>query len=417
MMIRKCVWKEKCSAGTKSMKKKQCITRRKSVITGLLLMIILITWSQVVDGATVTQTKEGNSGEYMGLSALDDTLLDDADFTEVDELLSEALEEEFSFGDMVSDLVTGKLPFSKETFASLLEGMFLSEIKVNAKSMVYVLLIAVLAAALTNFARVFEGNQTADIGFYIVYLLLLAVLISSFKTVNSVAESVLGQMTEFMKLLMPTYMLTIAAAKGATTATVFYEFLIILIYAVNFVLFRILLPLCNVYVVLNLVNYISKEDMLSKTAGLIKTVVGWGLKTMTAVVVGLNIVQGIITPAVDTFKTTTVHKALTAVPGIGGTMNAVTEAVVGSGMLIKNGVGVGILVVLVLVSLVPIFKMAVFMLLYRITAAVVQPICDKRMIDCIHTISEGARLLLKCVTTAMVLFFITIAILTVSTSV
>lgn len=347
----------------------------------------------------------------------DSSLLEEADFTEVDEMLEETLQEEFSFKDMVGDLITGKIPFNRETVGNLLEGVFLSEIKSNARSMVYVLLIAVLSAALNNFVMVFERNQTADIGFYIVYLILLAVLISSFQTVNSVAETVLGQMTEFMKLLMPTYMLTIAAAKGATTATVFYEFLIILIYAVNFILFRILLPLCNVYVVLNLVNYISREDMLSKTASLIKTVIGWGLKTMMAVVVGLNIVQSLITPAIDTFKTTAVHKAVSAVPGIGGTMNAVTEAVVGSGILIKNGVGVGILLVLTFISLVPVFKMAVFMLLYRVAAAVIQPICDKRMTDCIHTISEGTRLLLRCVTTTLVLFFITMAILTVSTSI
>lgn len=134
-----------------------------------------------------------------------------------------------------------------------------------------------------------------------------------------------------------------------------------------------------------------------------------------AVVIGLNVVQGIITPAVDSFKKTAVHRAITAVPGVGTTMSAVTEVMVGSGMLIKNGVGVAILIVLVIVCLVPVCKMTVFMLLYRVAAALVQPICDKRMLDCIYTVSEGTRLLLKCVTTALVLFFMTIAILTVST--
>lgn len=276
----------------------------------------------------------------------EEDLLGEMDFTEVEQMLDETLNEDISFEQMVRDLISGKVPLNKETIRNLLEGTFLSEIKANGTSMVYVLLLAVLSAALTNFTRVFERSQTADISFYVVYLLLLAVLIQSFRTVNSVAEMVLGQMTEFMKMLMPTYMLTVAAAKGPTTATVFYELLIALIYGVNLVLFRILLPLCNVYVVLSLVNYISREDMLSKTADLIKTIIGWGLKTMMAVVIGLNIVQGLITPAVDTFKNTTAHKAITAIPGIGNTMNAVSEVVIGSGMLIKNGVGVGILIVL-----------------------------------------------------------------------
>lgn len=346
----------------------------------------------------------------------EEDLLEELDFTEVEQMLDETLDENISFREMVSDLISGKLPLDGETVYRIVKQAFLSEIGQNMSSMIYVLLLAVLSAVLTNFTRVFEQSRTADIGFYIVYLLLLAVLIQSFGTVHGVAELVLGQMTEFMKLLMPTYMLTIAASGGGTTAAVFYEFLIALIYAVNFVLFRLLLPLCNIYVVLSLVNYISREDMLSKTAELVKSAIRWGLRTMLTVVVGLNIVQGIITPAVDSFKTSTIHKAVSAVPGIGGTMNAVTEAVIGSGMLIKNGVGVGILILLVLISLIPVAKMGMFLLLYKITGALIQPVSDKRMLDCISTVGEGARLLLKCVTTSLILFFLTVAILTVSTS-
>lgn len=344
-------------------------------------------------------------------------LLDEMDFTEVEQLLDETLEEDISFEQMVRDLISGTVPVNKETICSMIEHTLLSEVKSNASSMIYIFLLAVLSAALTNFTKVFEQSRTGEISFYIVYLLLIAVLIKSFKTVHSVSELVLSQMTEFMKLLMPTYMITVAAAKGGTTATVFYELLIVLIYGVNFVLFRILMPLCNVYVVLNLINYISKEDMLSKMADLLKTLIMWGLKTMLTVVVGLNIVQGLITPAVDSFKATAVHKAIRAIPGIGGTMNAVTEVVVGSGMLIKNGVGVGILILLLLICLIPVVKMAIFVLLYKLTAAVIQPISDKRIINCVGTVGEGARLLMKCVTTAFVLFFITIAILTASTSI
>lgn len=344
-------------------------------------------------------------------------IMEELDFTEVEQMLDETLDEDISFSDMVSELIEGKLPLNADTVIEMAKKAFLSEIQQNISSMVYVLLLAVLSALLTNFTKVFEQSKTADIGFYIVYLLLLAVLLQSFRTVHGVAGQVLGQMTEFMKLLMPTYMLTIAASGGGTTAAVFYEFLIALIYGVSFVLFRLILPLCSIYVVLSLVNYISREDMLSKTAELVKTVVQWGLKTMLTVVVGLNIVQGILTPAVDSFRSSTIHKAVSAVPGIGGTMNAVTEAIVGSGMLIKNGVGVGILILLVIISLVPLLKMVVFLLLYKVTGAIIQPISDKRMLDCINAVGEGARLLLKCVTTSLVLFFLTVAILTVSTSI
>lgn len=391
--------------------KRKVVMRSGKIILGLLLAVI-------ISGFTGRNLYAGEEYESPSLDtdSYGEDLLDDIEFDEIEELLNETLEEDISFEQMVREIIKGEIPVDKGVIGHLLEKSFFAELKHHGRAMIYVLILSVLSAVLTNFTKVFERSQTADIGFYIVYLLLLAILIQSFQTVNSIAESVLGQMTEFMKLLMPVYMITIAAAKGGTTATVFYEFLIMLIYGVNFVLFRILLPLCNVYVVLGLVNYISKEDMLSKLTGLIKQLITWGLKTLLGVVIGLNIVQGLITPALDTFKTSTMHKAVSAIPGVGNTMNAVTEVVIGSGMLIKNGIGVGILIVLAFISLVPILKMSISMLLYKLVAAVIQPITDKRMSDCIHIVSEGTRLLLKCVTTSVVLFFVTVAILAVSTS-
>lgn len=379
---------------------------------------MLVGWMSVVCRAEelpAMGTGYGEERQSLWDETTEESLLDEMDFEKVDTLLEDTMEEEVHFEDLVKDLIKGRIPVDRKMVKELLVSGLFCEVKENGKSVLYVLLLAVLSATLTNFTKVFDKSQTADISFYVVYMLLLTVLVASLKVVNSVAGGVLGQMTEFMKLLMPAYMITIAAANGTTTAAVFYEFLIVLIYAVNFLLYRVMLPMCNLYVVLRLVNNISKEDMLSKTAELIKTLISWGLKTLMAVVIGLNVVQGIITPAVDSFKKTAVHRAITAVPGVGNTMSAVTEVMVGSGMLIKNGVGVAILIVLIIICLVPVCKMTVFLLLYRVAAALVQPICDKRMLDCIYTVGEGSRLLLKCVTTALVLFFMTIAILTVST--
>lgn len=347
----------------------------------------------------------------------DTTLLDDMDFTEVELVLDDVLGEDISFEQMVRELIKGQMPLNKDTFIALAQKAFLEEIDNNRESMIYILILAVLASVFTNFTKVFEKSQVADISFYIIYLLLLAILIKSFCVVNSVAETVLAQMTEFMKVLMPTYFLTIAVSSGGTTAVAFYEFLLFLIYGVNWVLLKILLPMCNIYVVLSLVNYISQEDLLSRMADLLRQLVGWGLKSLLAVVVGLNAVQGLVAPAVDSFKTGVLHRTVSAIPGVGNTMNAVTEVIIGSSVLIKNSVGAGILIVLGILSMIPLLKLFIFMLLYKLTAAVIQPIADKRMVQCIGTVGEGARLLMRCVSTAVILFFITIAILTVSTNI
>ena len=51
-------------------------------------------------------------------------------------------------------------------------------------------------------------------------------------------------------------------------------------------------------------NHLSKEDMLSKMAELLETMINWSLKTMLGAVLGLQAVRGLVAPAMDAIKRT-----------------------------------------------------------------------------------------------------------------
>lgn len=184
----------------------------------------------------------------------------------------------------------------------------------------------------------------------------------------------------------------------------------------EWVFLRIVLPLIEVYVILMLVNHISKEDYLSKLAGLLKTAVEWIMKTMLGLVIGMNLIQGMILPLVDTVKTSAVRKVISVIPGIGSGADAVTEVVLGSGILIKNGIGVAALVILVILCAMPVLKLTVLSLLYHGAAAVVQPVSDKRITESVSGVADGVMMLLKVIFHVALLFIITVAVVCVSTN-
>ncbi len=64
----------------------------------------------------------------------------------------------------------------------------------------------------------------------------------------------------------------------------------------------------------------------------------------------------------------------------------------------------------------PMVKIGVMAFLYRLLAAVIQPVSDKRMIGCISSAGEGGRLLGKVVVTTTVMFLVTIAMVTAATT-
>ena len=85
-------------------------------------------------------------------------------------------------------------------------------------------------------------------------------------------------------------------------------------------------------------------------------------------------------------------------------------------VLIKNGIGMAGAVISVAICAVPIFQMLIMALMYKLAAALVQPVSDKRITTCISGVSEGYEIMVKVIFTAGLLFMITIAIVAASTS-
>ena len=124
--------------------------------------------------------------------------------------------------------------------------------------------------------------------------------------------------------------------------------------------------------------------------------------------------QCLVLPAADSLKTSALTRTVGAVPGLGNVFNGVTEVVLGSAVLIKNAVGAAGLIFLAVLCLVPLLKLGAGALLYRLIAAVVQPVSNKYMVECIESAGEGAGLLMKALLTVGVLFFLSVAMATAS---
>jgi stage III sporulation protein AE len=261
----------------------------------------------------------------------------------------------------------------------------------------------------------FKNNQVSETGYYVTYLLLFGLLIGSFITASRIASTTISSILDFMRALVPTYFMSVAFTSGATTSMMYYEGALMLITLVDFIIIRVIIPMIDFYLVIILANNLSKEDMLSKLADLLATAIGWILKSMLAAVIGFNAIQGLIVPVVDQVKRSTLIKASEAIPGIGDALGGVTQTILGAGVLLKNAIGVAGLIVLLTIVAVPFLKILVVTAIYKIGSAVLQPISDKRFIECISASGKSAALLLQTIFVGTVLFLLSITIVAVTT--
>ena len=90
--------------------------------------------------------------------------------------------------------------------------------------------------------------------------------------------------------------------------------------------------------------------------------------------------------------------------------------VFGTGVLVKNTMGAAAVVVLVILSLLPLLKLTVLMLLYRFVSGILQPVGDKRLVSCVGSVADGQKLLLNLAASGLFLFSVTIALICLGTN-
>lgn len=351
-------------------------------------------------------TAEGTSvlelPDYLELSDLEENLRGMTDFSDL------------SFSDLVLELLQGKLPSGISGLWGEVWRLLFSYLGGQKQLAVQILLIALFSAVCTNFIRVFENSQIADISFYMMYLLIGTLLIGAFAEMQSLTVNTLKSLFQFVTLLLPAYVVTIVFSAGSVSALGFYELTLLSVHILQLLFIKMVLPLIQIYVVFLFFNQLTQEDLFSQASEFLKTLLEWILKTTTAILVGLQTIQCLVAPAVDTLKNSTAHRIVKALPGVGGLMDSAAETIAGSALVIKNAVGVAGMIVVLLICLLPFLKLGLSVLLFRLLCALLQPISEKRMVDCIRSFSDGVMLLMKTMLAGLAVFLVSLAMITAS---
>lgn len=321
----------------------------------------------------------------------------------------------FSFSEYVTSLMHGQLPFSIESVLRTVIDGLAANLQQEKKMYIYLILIAVIGAMLSNFTSLLQGKQVAETAFYAVYMLFFSLLLASFTRIAAIAGDTLTQLLDFMKVLSPSYFMTMAFSQGALSSGVYYQFTLVLITMVDFVLVKFALPAIHIYFLLRIANQLSKQDMFSKMSELIHDVVKFVMKTMFGIMMGLNVIQGLVVPITSQLESSAVIKLSGAIPGVGSTISSVTSTVLLAGNLVKNSVGAAGIIAVLFYCGIPLLKLAVNRFGFQLIGALVQPVSDSRITACIGALVESLKLLTYAVFVGCMMFVISIALMSAMT--
>ena len=322
---------------------------------------------------------------------------------------------EIPFSNLVEEIYKGNQKGIVNLFAEKMKDEVKMQWGDTKDIFVTIVIIILISAVFNTFKDAFQNAQIAEISFYINYLLLSIIFMNLFGNILELGEHSLRNIKEFMSIFFPTFFLVVGSTQGVGTGLAYYQLAGAVIYLVEWCLLSILLPAISAYMLFVLMNGVWEEERLTFLLELFQKGLKFLLKLLLGILTGAGMIQSMIFPIIDRIKGESIYKAIEAIPGIGDVAEGAFKVWLGSAVLIKNSVGVAGCILLVLLCISPIIKITLIGGLFKVTAAILSIVGEKKMINCTNQVGDGIFLILQTVGYGM-LFFIVLIAMTIYTT-
>ncbi|WP_034849623.1 stage III sporulation protein AE [Clostridium hydrogeniformans] len=325
-----------------------------------------------------------------------------------DELLNELNPKEF----VKSYIKDGEGNISISSFKNVIKKLVFKEVIATTKLMILVIVIGTICALIKNLQSAFNNESLSNIAYFAGYALLIIVLSKSFLLALDLVKTTITDITNFMAALIPVLFMLLLSVGGITEAATMDP---IVLGAVNIaprIYIDFIIPLILMVFVLQFVNNISKDYKISKLAKLIKQVVLISQGVLMTIFIGILSIRGITATTLDAVTAKTAKFAVdNFIPIVGKALSDAIATVAGYSLILKNALSTIGFIVLLLIILVPIIKIFLMAMLYKLTGALLEPISDDRIVNCITSAGDSLILIMSCVISLSVMFFVMIAIM------
>lgn len=354
-------------------------------------------------------------------------ILKKLDFSEVDQALKNELPDRYRFSDLVKSLSQDYKQASDQKngedgrkwlsdIGRYVLDLFFYELSQGKPMFLQMLLLAVLFAVMNRIC-ITKSRYVANMSFLTVYGAMMVLLMQSFLLIHEVVKEGIVHVIGFLKGLVPAYAAVLVFLGNHASAGMFYELTFGMVLLVELAMKYLLVPAVQVFVLLEFIDHLFEKERLSKFAELIESGIGLFIRLSFAGVIGIGTVQSLLTTAKDRISGSTFLKSVSMLPGIGNTIGSAGEILLGCGILVKNSAGAAAVILLFLICLLPLMKIFCFTFLYRLIGALLQPVADERIVECIQGVARAGSLYLRIMGTTMLLFMIVISMVTAATNV
>lgn len=292
------------------------------------------------------------------------------------------------------------------------------EIIWNGKLLGTLIILAICSSLLQSIQTAFESKTISKIANMVIMLVLLGLALQSFHLTSTLVVDTIEQMRNFMIALLPLMLGLMSTIGGFLSVSFFQPFIVTFMHFTVILISAVIIPLFFLSALLQMVSVLNETFQVTKLAKLLKSTALSLLAICVTVFVTVLSIHGATSAIQDGVALkATQFIAGNFIPVVGRMFTDATDTIFSASLVLKNAIGVVGLTIILIILLFPAIKVLIIALVYKLTAAIIQPLGNGPIVKCIEIISQHIMYLFAALIAVSIMFFLTIALLALASNV
>lgn len=301
--------------------------------------------------------------------------------------------ENMDINELLNNAIKGKV--DNTTLAKKILNLFGSEVTTNIKSIASILTIIIIHSILKSISESLGNDGISKLIYYVQYILIVTIIMSNFTGIVKLVQETASNLVGFMNLLVPLLITLMMYTGSITTSTIIEPVVLFMINFIGNLIQDLIIPLVLILTSLVVISKISDKAQVDKLSKFLKSGITWFLGIVLTVFVGVVSLEGTLSSSVDGITAKTTKSIVSsAIPVVGKILGDAVDTVLGCGVVLKNAIGLVGVIIVVGICIMPIIKLSILTISYKLLATLSQPIADKNIMSLLDQIGDIFKIFL-----------------------
>ena len=358
------------------------------IILGLIIAISIISKTTTSYCSDIDENTIESQQESFGISS----------FIENSKEYTGEFFEDIDISNILNSAIKGEIDNS--TIYKKILSLLGTEVQTGIKSLISILAIIIIHSILKSISESLENDNISKLIYYVQYIAIVTIIMSNFSDIINLVKETTINLVGFMNTLIPVLISLMLYTGSITTTSILEPIILFMINFIGNLIQDILIPIILIITSISIISKISDNLQVEKIAKFLKSSTAWFLGLILTIFVGVVSLEGTLASSVDGITAKTAKTIVSsAVPVVGKILGDVIDSVLGCGVILKNAVGFVGVIIIIGICILPILKLSVLTISYKLVASISEVIADAKIVKLLDQIADIFKILLAILVT------------------